>query len=143
VIESADEVLQRLQNDQVFMSYVGTYDFGGGQTKDAIVVLSSNQQVPGVKAHSGVEVVINRVPDTQSRAVIAGCSIRLKKWTVYLIQYEDATPNQAMDAADRLCDLAPGSTYTSLGSGFSDMAGVEQIVVRVPAGVPLVAPMEL
>lgn len=143
MIESADEVLQRLQNDQAFMSHVGSYDFGGGITKDAIVVLSSNQQVPGVKSHTGVECVISRVPDTKSRAVIAGCSVRLKQWTVYLIQYENAQPNQAIDAADRLLDLAPGATYTSLGSGFSDMAGVEQIVVKIPAGVPLVAPAEL
>jgi len=143
VIDSADQVLQHLQSDAVFMSLIGRYEFGNGLEQDSIVVLASNQQVPGVKNVRGVECVISRVPDTSSRAVISGCSIRLKKWTIHLIQYKDSTPNQAVEAADRLCDLAPGATYTHLGSNFSDMAGVEQIVVKIPSLSPLIAPAEL
>lgn len=139
MIDSADEVLAALQADTFFMSKVGTYTFTNGLTETALVVLGSNQTIPGIKAVSGVEVVINRVPDTTTRAVIAGCSVREKKWTIYLVQYEDSGPNDLVEAADRLMELAPGASYSVLGGTFqaSDIAGIEQAVAKIPAHVPL------
>jgi len=137
VINSANEVLASLQADDLFMAKVGTYDFGSGLSETALVVLGSNQQVPGIKSISGVEVVISRVPDTSTRALIDGCLIRQKIWTIYLVQYEDSEPDQAVELADRLCTLAPGATYSQLGTGFSDMEGIDQIVVKIPAHAAL------
>ena len=140
MIDTPDEVLQALQNDAVFMSNVGKYIFKSGQESPSLVILSSNQQIPGIEEYTGLEVVINRVPDTSSRALIAGCSIREKIWTIYLVQYENADPNSAVAAADRILELAPGATYNSLAGVFqaSDMAGVEQVVVKIPAHSPLI-----
>ena len=141
MINSADEVLAHLQADAIFMSKVGTYTFTTGLTETALVVLGSNQTIPGIKEVSGVEVVINRVPDTTTRAVIAGCSIREKKWTIYLVQYENSEPNALVEAADRLMDLAPGASYGVLGGTFqaSDIAGIEQAVAKIPAHSVLTA----
>ena len=139
MINTAQEVLGYLQADSVFMSSVGTYQFTTGLTAPALSVLGSNQQIPGIKEIIGIEVVINLVPDTSSRAVISGCSIREKTWTIYLVQYEENNPGSLIAAADRLLDLAPGATYSILGGGFqsSQIAGEEQVVVRLPAHSPL------
>jgi len=143
VIDSANDILAKLKADPQFMSYVGLYDFGSGITQDALVVLSSNQQVPGVKEVVGLEVVINRIPDTSTKAVISGCLIRQKIWTIYLVQYENSEPDIAVQAADRLTELAPGAKYSQLGNGFSDMSGIDQVVVRIPAFAQLLDPAEL
>lgn len=137
MIDKASDILAHLRYDATFMSYVGLYDFGEGNTEDALVILGANQQIPGVKEISGLEVVINRIPDTTSKAVLSGCVIRQKVWTLYLVQYENSTPDVAVQAADRICAMAPGTTYSQLGTGFSDMAGIDQIVVKIPAHTPL------
>ena len=143
MIDSANDILAKLKADPQLMSYVGLYDFGSGITQDALVVLSSNQQVPGVKEVVGLEVVINRIPDTSTKAVISGCLIRQKIWTIYLVQYENSEPDIAVQAADRLTELAPGTKYSQLGNGFSDMSGIDQVVVRIPAFAQLLDPAEL
>lgn len=138
MIETANQILAKLQADTPFMDLVGEYDFGSGLKETALVILAGNEAVPGVKKVNGLEVIIGRVPDTSSRAVIAGCSIREKKWKLYLITYEGGDPNDCVLAADRICDLAPGSTYSSVGGGADtpDIAGLEQIVVTVSAFAP-------
>lgn len=140
MIESAGEILQKLQADTAFMELVGTYDFGSGISDTALVVLAGNESIPGVKKINGLEVIVGRVPDTTSRAFIAGCSVRLKKWKLYLITYEGGDPDDGIQAADRLCELCPGSDYSSVGGGSdqSDIAGIDQIVVNIPALAPWV-----
>lgn len=138
MIDSAGEIYTALKEDSTFMSYVGEYDFGSGLIETALTVLASNQSVPNVKTITGVEVIIGRVPDTTSRAMVAGCSIREKMWRIYLIQYEGGDLDDAMAAADRIVDLCPGATYSSVGTGItqSDIAGIDQIVVKIPAHAP-------
>lgn len=138
MIDSASEIYAALKNDADFMSHVGHYDFGTGTIETALTVLASNQQIPGVKKIVGVEAIIGRVPDTTSRAMVAGCSIREKVWRIYLVQYEGSDLNDAMAAADRILDLCPGATYSSVGAGStqSDIAGIDQIVVKIPAHAP-------
>ncbi len=138
MIESAGEILSRLQQDAAFMDLVGEYDFGNGIKRQALVVLSGGETVPAVKKVEGLEVIIGRVPDTTSRAVISGCSVRLKRWKLYLVVYEGGSPDDAVQAADRLCELCPGADYSSVGGGInqSDIAGIDQIVVNIPALAP-------
>ena len=145
MIESAGEILMRLRADGAFMDLVGEYDFGSGLKDTALAVLAGNETIPGVKKVNGLEVIIGRVPDTTSRAVIAGCSVRIKKWKLYLITYEGGDPDDGLQAADRLCDLCPGAEYTSVGGGSkqSDIAGIDQIVVKIPGLAPWVDPNEL
>jgi hypothetical protein len=139
VIKTAQDVLALLQADTVFMSHIGVYTFTNGFTAPSLTVLGTNQQIPGIQEISGIEAVINLVPDTSSRALIAGCSIRQKVWTIYLVQHQDNNPGSLIDAADRLLDLAPGATYNSIGSTVdsSQISGEEQIIVRIPAHSPL------
>lgn len=141
MIDSAQDVLAHLQADPVFMSHIGTYKFTNGFTAPSLTVLGSNQQIPGIEEITGIEAVINLVPDTTSRALIAGCSIRQKVWQIYLVQYEGNNPGSLIAAADRLLDLAPGATYSAIGGGFqgSAQAGEEQVVVKLPAHSPLVS----
>ena len=140
MIQTAQEVLECLQADAVFMSHVGSYKFTNGFTADAISVLASNQQIPGILETIGNEVVIELVPDTSSRMIIAGCSIREKRWTVYMIQHEEHNPGSLVAMADRLLDLAPGGSYNVIGGGpkSSQIDGMEQVVARIPAFSPLV-----
>ncbi|QNJ25975.1 hypothetical protein SynSYN20_01648 [Synechococcus sp. SYN20] len=78
------------------------------------------------------------MPDMTSRAMVAGCSIREKMWRVYLVQYAGSDLDAAMLAADRIVDLCPGASYSSVGTGDtqSEIAGIEQIVVKIPAHAP-------
>lgn len=141
VIKNAQDVLALLQADPVFMSHVGTYTFTNGFTAPSLTVLSTNQQIPGIQEISGIECVISLVPDTTTRAMVAGCSIRNKVWTIYLVQYADNNPGSLIDAADRLLDLAPGASYNAIGGSpqTSQIAGEEQVVVKIPAHSPLTA----
>ena len=138
VIDSAGEIYTALAADADFMQHIGHYDFGSGVIEQALTVLASNQSVPGVQEIVGVEAIIGRVPDMSSRAMVAGCSIREKMWRVYLVQYAGGDLDAAMAAADRIVDLCPGASYSSVGSGTtqSDIAGIDQIVVKIPAHAP-------
>lgn len=138
MIESANEIYTALNGDAEFMQHIGHYDFGTGNDAVALTVLAANQQIPGVKKIVGVEAIIGRVPDTSSRAMVAGCSIREKLWRIYLIQYEDTDLDAAVKAADRIVELCPGASYSSVGAGVtqSEIAGLDQIVVKIPAHAP-------
>ena len=138
MIESANEIYAALAADPDFMQYIGLYDFGSGQSQLALTVLAANQQIPGVKQITGVEAIIGRVPDTTSRAIVAGCSIREKTWRIYLVQYEGNDLDAGVKAADRILELCPGASYSSVGTGDtqSEIAGIDQIVVKIPAHAP-------
>ena len=132
MIQSADEILQRVQDDPQLMGLLGTYRFKDGGVTKALVVLSSSEQVPGMEEVVGLEMVISRTPATSGVKVITGCVPMNKTWTIYLVQYEGSPHHdQARMAADRLTALCPGATYSSVGGGFSEMAGLEQIVVSM------------
>ena len=138
MIESANEIYAALAADPDFMQYIGLYDFGSGQSQLDLTVLAANQQIPGVKQITGVEAIIGRVPDTTSRAIVAGCSIREKTWRIYLVQYEGNDLDAGVKAADRILELCPGASYSSVGTGDtqSEIAGIDQIVVKIPAHAP-------
>ena len=134
VIQTADEILSALQDDPVFMSLVGTYTFADGFTAPSIAVVGSNEFIDGLGNVDGLEVVINRVPTTTSRPLYSGCIPPEKGWTIHLIQYTSG--NVAVNAADLLLARYPGASYSALGAGtLPDIAGLEQIVVKIPSNV--------
>jgi len=133
MIEYAEEIYTALKVDAEFMNLVGTYGFRDGTEEQAIVVLSSNEEVQGLEEVYGVEVVIARAPNVSSTALIAGCPVYNKSWRIYLIQYDYGSPQKLIDAADRLIALCPGASYNSLGTNNSpELAGTEQLVVNIP-----------
>lgn len=138
----ADEILTRLQADETFMGLLGRYHFSDGTDAESMAVLASHEQVPGVDHIEGLECVIARAPDaapmkTKLLDYDGGtCLYAEKTWRIYLIQYEGATSgNTVVQAADRLLQLCPNAGYSHLGSGFSELAGVEQIQVKLPPNV--------
>ena len=138
----ADEILTRLQADEIFMGLLGRYHFAGGADAEAMAVLASHESVPGVDHIEGLECVIARAPDAKPLSVKVldydggACLHAEKTWRLYLIQYEGArSGNTIVQAADRLLQLCPNASYTHLGSGFSELAGVEQILVKLPPNV--------
>lgn len=132
MIQSADEILQRVQDDAALMGLLGRYHFRDGGLTKALVILSSSEEVPGMERVEGLELVISRTPETTAMQLIAGCPPLEKTWTLYLIQYEGSPHHdQARMAADRISQMCPGATYSSVGGGFSEVAGLEQIVVKL------------
>ena len=134
MIDTAEQILAALQGDAAFMAQVGTYNFTDGFTAPAITVLGANEHVDGLSDVEGVEVVISRVPATTSRPLYSGCIQPEKSWQIYLVAYD--TGPQVVMAADLLLARYPGSSYSSLGAGtLPEIAGTEQIVVKIPANV--------
>ena len=116
------------------MALVGEYSFSDGFTAPAIAILGGNEHVDGLGDVDGLEVVINRVPTTTSRPLYSGCIQPEKGWTIHLIQYSSG--NVAVEAADLLLARYPGASYSALGAGtLPEIAGLEQIVVKIPANV--------
>lgn len=129
---SAEEVLQALQGDTELAQYVGTYHFKTGAQAPALVVLSDNQTIPGLDHIEGVEIVIARAPSTKTTPVLSGPSVIEKTWRLYLVRYEGGDPGDAVDAADRICELCPGASYFTTGDAMSPTAGLEQIALQIP-----------
>lgn len=142
MIEIADQILTVLQNDQTFLDYIGSYTFEGGQVSDALVILAAQEQLPALSNVTGLECVISRSPNMVSKPMLAGCTILEKTWRIYLVEYDGGQPNDAVYAADRLCALFPGASYTVTynATNIAELAGNQQIVVTIP---PHVAPSEI
>ena len=136
MIQKAEEILQVLQQDAEFMALVGTYEFSGGQTYPALVILSATQQVENLQDVHGMEVIVSRVPRTETSPTY-GSHTSAKTWTISLIVYEDAAPGAGVEAADRLCALFLGANYSSVGGSQSEIAGVDQLRVQLPPYVSI------
>lgn len=142
MIELADQILEVLQGDNSFQNFLGEYWFkdeagGSAREADAICILAANEQLPSLDRIVGVECVIMRTPEMNSRPLIAGCPVMEKTWRLYLVEYLGADPNDIVHAADRICVLFPGATYsvTYTHQGSLDLAGKQQIVVKLPPHV--------
>ena len=134
MIEIADQILTVLQNDQTFMSHIGSYTFEAGQVADAVVILAANEQLPALSKVEGLEAVISRMPDLSSRPTLSDCTILEKTWRIYLVEYDGANPNDCVYAADRICALFPGARYgvSYNASNLAELAGNQQVVVTLP-----------
>lgn len=133
MIHYADDILQAVAFDSTFLGFLGTYEFEEGGSNYALSILAANQQLEGVSKITGLECVIGRVPETSSKAMIDGsCPIIEKTWRVYLIEYDGAESNAAIDAADYLIELFPGASYSVVSGGISEIAGIQQVVVKLP-----------
>jgi hypothetical protein len=140
VIQTADEILVRFSMDPVLMEMVGQYHFKDGEVHPSMAVLASHQQVPGLDHIKGLEIVVARAPDAKPVPIMTvdpDCPPMMKEFRCYLIQYEGTHGNTIVHAADRIMGLCPNASYRHLGSGFSDLAGVEQIQVKLPPYVLL------
>lgn len=133
MIDQADELLTVLQADAALQGFLGEYVFNDGLTAPALVVLAANEQLPSLDRITGVECVISRTPETKTR-VLYSCSILEKEWRIYLVEYDGASANDLVSAADRICELFPGSSYSVLYSnqGSPEIAGKQQCVMKVP-----------
>lgn len=137
MIEIADQILTVLKNDQTFMSYIGSYSFEAGQVADAVVILAANEQLPALSKVEGLEAVISRTPDLNSRPTLSDCTILEKTWRIYLVEYDGANPNDCVHAADRICNLFPGAKYSVsyTANDLAVLAGNQQVVVVLPPHV--------
>ena len=145
VIQTADEILVRFSMDPVLMDLIGTYNFQDGPRHKAMAVLASNQQVPGLESVEGLELVVARAPDAKPVPIMTvdpGCPPMIKSFRCYLVQYGGTHGNTIVHAADRIMGLCPNASYSHVNSGgsaiqTSELAGVEQIVVKLPPYVLL------
>ena len=140
MIQTADEILTRFSMDPVLMDLIGAYKFKDGEAHKAMAVLASHETVPGLDTIEGLEIVVARAPDAKPVGVMTmdpNCPPMLKEFRVYLVQYRGSHGNTIVHAADRIMGLCPNASYSHLGSGFSEMAGIEQILVKLPPYVLL------
>lgn len=131
-ISTADELLALFLGDQDLVNLLGSYQFDGGSSGQAIAVLGSMQAVEGVVSTSGLEVIIPRTPQTQSISTLGDCGIVEKRFKIYLIEYKGGPSGAAVAAADLLLSRVPGSDYSVVTSGSISTAGLEQICVNLP-----------
>lgn len=135
MIESAEQLLQALEADAGLAALIGVYTFEDEGTAPALAILGSNEYVDGLAKVEGLELIIQRTPKSNSRPVYGGCVLVEKAWTVHLIQYDQGTAGT--EAADLMLSRFPGASYSSLGaSSVPEIAGVDQLVVSIPANVP-------
>lgn len=137
MIEQATEILAAISGSPDLMALIGSYQFKDQTTAPALVILGSSEQVSDLLEIQGLEIVINRVPEQTSEPDLTGCYTAAKTWRLYLVQYEGAAPDAAVAAADLLVAMFPGASYSQLGGGYSELAGVDQVAVTIPPYVSL------
>ena len=134
VIESAAEILLVVAADGVCQSVLGEYEWKEGGTAVALIALGAGQELEGVKDIRGVECVVSRTPDAQTKVLYGGCSIIEKTWKVYLVEYDGAGTDDLLTLADRMVALFQGSSYAVTYSmdGTAKIAGRQQVVLTIP-----------
>lgn len=136
MIDTPEQLLAALMADAELPAFIGTYTFDDGLTADSIAILSPGEFIEGLSKVAGVEVIVNRAPTTTSRPLYDDCGVPEKSWKIHIIGYDPG--NGAMNAADRIVQLFPGTTYADLGAGsLQDIAGLIQLGVNIPANVAL------
>ena len=136
MINTPEQLLNKLLSDPVLMGLVGLYKFTDETEASSIAILGSAEYIDGLRSVEGLEIIISRLPNATSTQIYSGCTPSHKTWTLHLIQYESG--NNAMNAADHLVQLYPGTTYSNLGSeSMSEVAGIAQVAVTIPSNVNL------
>ncbi len=122
---------------------LGTYTLPNGDTTPAISVRSSGEALPTGTTVTGLEVVLIRDPDLTPIPQYTD-SGALRSWTVFLIDWSDATDLEPIGAY--LVEAYPGTQVTTVavpkGTGPQNQMRVTiQSVAQPPAGFPAYDPV--
>jgi hypothetical protein len=122
---------------------LGTYTLPNGATTPAISVRSSGEALPTGTSVTGLEVVLIRDPDLTPIPQYTD-SGALRSWTVFLIDWSDATDLEPIGAY--LVEAYPGTQVTTVavpkGTGPQNQMRVTiQSVAEPPAGFPAYDPV--
>jgi len=122
---------------------LGTYTLPNGATTPAISVRSSGEALPTGTSVTGLEVVLIRDPDLTPIPQYADAGA-LRSWTVFLIDWSDATDLEPIGAY--LVEAYPGTQITTVavpkGTGPQNQMRVTiQSVAQPPEGFPAYDPV--
>jgi hypothetical protein len=122
---------------------LGTYTLPNGATTPAISVRSSGEALPTGTSVTGLEVVLIRDPDLTPIPQYTDAGA-LRSWTVFLIDWSDATDLEPIGAY--LVEAYPGTQVTTVavpkGTGPQNQMRVTiQSVAEPPAGFPAYDPV--
>jgi len=111
-------------------SDLGTYTLGNDATTPAISVRAPYEPRPPYKSVSGLEVVIEKIPESEPVRQYGNEEL-LRSWTVYLIDWSGSDPTPA---AAKIADTYPGTTLTTLQVP-PELGPPQQVRITIPAGV--------
>lgn len=115
-------------------SDLGTYTLGNDATTPAISVRASYEPRPPYKSVSGLEVVIEKIPESEALRQYKNEEL-LRTWVVYLIDWDGGDPTEA---AAKVADEYPGTTITRLQVP-PELGPPQQVRITIPAGTSYTA----
>jgi hypothetical protein len=107
---------------------LGTYTLGNSETTPAISVRAAGDPRPPYKSVSGLEVVIENIPDTTPLRQYDNEEL-FRTWTVYLIHWDGQDPAVA---AAKIAKTYPGTTFDVLQVP-PELGPPRQVRVTIPA----------
>lgn len=115
-------------------SDLGTYTLGNNATTPAISVRAPYNPRPPYKSVTGLEVVIEQIPESAPVRQYANEEL-LRSWTIYLIDWDGDDPTAA---AAKIADAYPGTTIDVLQVP-PELGPPQQVRMVIPAGVTYTA----
>jgi hypothetical protein len=130
-----EDLRDTIESDPVLADLLGTYTLKTATATATVpAVHCFPPQLANDRAVSGLEIIIQKTPDTGNEARFFNELARRKTYTVRLIQHDKGAGLEG--AIDRLLTLFPSATARLLPS--TDIAD-EQAVIRIPDGLKRVA----
>lgn len=109
---------------------LGSYTLGNDSTTPAISVRAAGNPRPPYKSVSGLEVVIEQIPEREPVRQYASEEL-LRSWTVYLINWSN---NDSSNVAAKIASAYPGTTFDVLRVP-PELGPPQQIRVSIPATI--------
>ena len=134
--ENPEVIYNTLANDATFSSYLGTYEFVGGQELPAISIQSPGGDIPGVNKITGLECVIHDTADLRRRQFYGSTNVEAT-WRMFLICWEPANGGTMTAAATRAMEVFGGSTTIETVAVADGLGALVQTMVLIPSDMPI------
>lgn len=134
--ENPEVIYNTLVNDATFSSYLGTYEFVGGQELPAISIQSPGGDIPGVNKITGLECIIHDAANLRRRQFYGSTNIE-STWRVFLICWEPANGSVMINAATRGMEIFGGSTTLETVAVADGLGALVQTMLLVPSDMPI------
>lgn len=130
-IQTAEDIFDVLEADQVFSGLIGSITFDDGSTTPGLVVSLASDPLVGLDQAQGLLVVIEKDPQYKSQRLLTAQVVIDRMFSIRLLQF-GGTARVLRPAIERLLEIFPGSSAIPLATP-DEIAGDGQAVFKLPS----------
>lgn len=129
-------IYDTLVADATFSSYVGEYEFVGGNKLPSISVQTPGAVMPNLKKVTGLEVIIHDVADLRRRDFYGSTNVETN-WKVFLVVWEGSDGSGITGATRRAMEIFRGSVSFETVAVADGLGAMAQSMLEVPSDQPI------